>query len=328
MKNLSFFQMQVRMMQDVLAWVFNPINAAIIATMVPFKEAATSLKTQTETIQDLFAEYFKILKGIAEARRQSRIELAQKSYVIIQAARAYFISIGNTVAAAELKISVSTLKYMGYEKLAQKILSFQTLIEPVVPDLAAYNITPASFTEWQKQLDDYNEMESAHAGVAQRKSVGIQIATGVKSAMDFLRTQCDTTVHSIADEHFVQTYFNNRRLVREGIHHTGAHVQLQNEIGETYGPQITITVNELIKNGRTYKAVSAVTGNTGAADISAFEPGSRTITVSGNGIQSATFGPYIFQKGRILDFDFTIQPDFTNMPAHNPQPEAEKVIVR
>lgn len=327
MKNLSFFQMQVRMMQDVLAWVFNPINAAIIATMVPFKEAATSLKTQSETIQDLFAEYFKILKGIALTRRQARIKLALDSYSTIQAARAYFISIGNTVAAAQLNVPLSTLYNMGYNKLAQKILSFQTLIEPVVPNLAAYNITPASFGDWQKQLDDYNELESAHAAIAQRKSTGEQINMAVHAAMDHLRTQCDTTVHSIADEHFVQTYFNNRRLVRQGIHHTGAHVQLQNEIGETYGPQITITVNELIKNGRTYKAISALTGNTGAADISAFEPGSRTITVSGNGIQSATFGPYIFQKGRILDFDFTIQPDFTNMPAHNPQPEAEKVIV-
>ncbi|MEP7170133.1 MAG: hypothetical protein ABI855_12240 [Bacteroidota bacterium] len=324
MKNLTEIQTQNRMINDLLIFIFHPDNALILNTVPSFKEASVLLRSQSGNVSDLFSQYVKLLKGIAEKRRESRLSLAGESFVFMQACRAWFISQENLDAAGQMDISLSILERKGYTKLGQIIASVQTTIEPEISNLAPYNITPASFLLWQNSLAAYMALKSAHAGVAARKAIGNQINTAMKATMKTLKTQCDTTVHSIQNENFVSTYFTNRRLVREGIHHTGAHVQVQNEMGEPFGPQISVTVNSFTKNDRTYKAVTALTGDSSAADVSVFEPGERTITISGHGIITKTFGPYIFHKSKILNLVLIAQPQFENLPQSQDQPQNQQ----
>ncbi len=85
-----------------------------------------------------------------------------------------------------------------------------------------------------------------------------------------------------------------------------------------------VTVDAFTKNGRTYKAASELTDNSGMAESSEFEFGQRTITVSGNGIVTHTFGPYNFEKAKILTLSLTCQPQFNNIPAATPAEQKEE----
>jgi hypothetical protein len=313
MKNLTEIKTQNRMISELILFIFLQENDPIISTMQSFKDSATVLKTQSGIVDALFADYYKLLKGIAQKRRQARLDIAQESFIYMQAGRAWFISQGNLDAAGQLDIPLSTLERTGYTVLGQKILSAQNLIGPNVSNLAAYNITPQSFAQWQASLALYNSLKGARAGVTERKTFGEQISNAMKLTMATLKTQCDTTVHSIKNENFVGNYFNKRRLVREGVHHTGARVQLQSEAGDPFGPGITVNVDSFTKKDRTFKAVSDLTDNDGIAQPSTFEPGERTITVSGEGIVTKTFGPYIFHKAKILDLTLICTPQF-NLP--------------
>jgi hypothetical protein len=319
MKNLTEIQMQNRMIKDLIIFIFLPENAVTVASVQSFADNAALLKTHSGKVTDLFALYVEVLKGIAKKRRDARIALAQQSFIFMQAARAWFISQGNTVDAEKMDIPLSILERKGYVKLGEIILSAQNTIAPEVANLAPSNITPAKFLAWQNQLAAYSNLQSAYSGVTDRKTIGEQIVTAMGLAMTTLKTQCDTTVHSIEDEIFVGNYFNKRRLVREGVHHTGARVQLQSETGDPFGPGITVTVDSFTKKDRTFKAVSDLSDNEGIAHPSSFEPGERTITVSGEAIVTKTFGPYIFHKAKILDLTLICTPKFNLPQPQNPQ---------
>jgi hypothetical protein len=93
-----------------------------------------------------------------------------------------------------------------------------------------------------------------------------------------------------------------------------------NEAGTPYF-DVAVTVDTLIKNKKTYHAVSGTTDLNGNVTVREFEPGYRTVTVSGPTIISKTFGPYKFEHGKAIKETFVVAPSF-NIPA--PQQSKQK----
>ena len=112
---------------------------------------------------------------------------------------------------------------------------------------------------------------------------------------------------------FLLGYKANLKKIPLSVKHNRLDAMLANEAGQPC-PNCTVTINEFTKDGRTFKAVSAITDITGNCTVLEFESGMRTVTVSGTTIQSQTFGPFQFENKKALNLVFVCMLAFKNLP--------------
>jgi hypothetical protein len=276
------------------------------------------------TINTKLGEYRKVINGITTDKRNARAALAQSSFTTMSSVRSYALQNDMQDLAAQMDVNLSELQTMAYQMLIFKIESAQPVVQPLVPQLADFNITPASFLAWQTDLQTMKDLlTSTSSAIKHRKALGETIQSDMQDAMSFLENQTEPLIANFISTQpdYYREWFTMRRIDITGIHHTRLFATVQNEIGNpVFGATVTVDLYTDPDTGKTYQPVSAVTTPEGTCLVSAFFPGMRTVTISGNGIVTKTFPAIEFKKAQQVDMIFEVQPQF-NIPAPQPTPE-------
>jgi hypothetical protein len=327
------------MLQRIIIFVFSTTNSAITTGIVALLAACNSLKGKVLSIDDLLEQYAQVLKGIAKAKKDARLALAEITYTILKGAKAWALANGETELAAQWTTSLSALKRMKYSTLSQKVGNWITTVSPVITSLGDYNVTPAMITDWQSKNTDFNTLLNApQQAIKDHKTLGKTINAAIDDAMELTIAQIDAIVATLMQQQ--PDYYNGYRTTREIIdpehRHTAMDATVVNELGQPYYG-VTVTVNEYTHTDettgktRTYKAVWGTTDINGKTWVNKFYAAPRTVTISGPGIVSQTFGPFPFVHGEIIRQTFTMQPSFDNLPASSTETPAswpEKVTTK
>jgi hypothetical protein len=318
MKSLKNLLLQLEMIKRVLSWIFESQWTVLINSIPAFKQAADSLQTMADNIDTKIANYRQVIKGVAVQKRAARKKLAESSYAIMSSVRSWALKNSNFELAAAMQVTLAELMHMRYITIIQKTGGAISTVEPLVPQLATYNVTPANFTLWQEDHSAMNSLlNGPKSAIQQRKALGTIIATDVKSALDFLNNQLTPLVANfLTTPLFYITFFNNKRIGKGNVLHTRLLANVVNELLVPYYG-LTVTVDEYTdpQTGKIYKAEKAITDPQGNCEVSAFFPGFRTVTISGPNIITTTFPALEFKSGKPTIFQFVVQPAFNNIPA-------------
>src|SRR5438105_2040420 len=89
MNNLKYIDQQLKMLMNMLGFLFNPVNVIIISTLQPLKDACALLKTKVVAVEAKVAAYRKLSKALTEAKQKARIDLAVTAFPIFSSVRSY-----------------------------------------------------------------------------------------------------------------------------------------------------------------------------------------------------------------------------------------------
>jgi hypothetical protein len=343
MKSKKFKLAQLEMLKRIIVFAFSTTNTVITSSVVALLAGMNSLKAKVIAIDALLAMYAQVITGIAQQKKQARLDLADVAYTIMKGAYSWAIANGNLTLAAEFKTSLSRLQRMKFQLLVSKCTNWIATITPLVPSLGDYNITPAMMTDWQNKTDDLNDLLTApQTAIKDHKTLGNEIVTEIDNAMELTKQQVNGIVATLFQSQ--PEYYNGYRTQREIIdpenRHTCMNATVVNELGQPYyGVKVTVDefiyTDETTGETKTYKAKWETTDINGNAPVKTFFAATRTITVSGTGIVTKTFGPFAFEHGKTITETFIVQPSFENLPEATTETtetitntETEKVTVK
>src|SRR6185436_3527608 len=317
MKNLKQLLQQVFMFVKIIALVFDSRWQSLIASVPAMQTACDAFKSMVNGISEKISRYHAITRGIAEQKHAARTALNQISYSVMSSARSWAIRNADFETAAKLDITFAEARHMPYKNFMPLIENSISIVQPLVPQLAEFNVTPAIFADWTAKFTAMQDvLTGPQSAIKARKALGIQITADVKMAMEFLDGQITPLVANFqGTPEFFNAFFLNKRIGSSNVHHTRLHAHCQTELGApVFG--ITVTVNAFTdpQTGKTYAADSAITDVNGNCEVSEFFPGYRTVTLSGPGIETTTFPAMQFEKGKAILQSFTVRPSFTNIP--------------
>ena len=326
MLNKSYKTAQLQMIKRKIGYAFSTTNTAITSSIVALLAVFNLLKGKVANIDALLQQYAEVLKGIAQQKKQARLTLAEITFTILKGAKAWAIANNNLELAAQFTTSFSNLNRMKFETLSEKVGNWITVITPLGGSLTDYNITAAMLTDWQTAADDFNALLNApQSAIKDHKTLGKTITTSINDAMTLTREQIDGIVATLMQQE--PDYYNGYRTQREIIdpetRHTGLLATIVNELGQPYY-NLTVTVDafthfdEQTGKTRIYKPVSSSTDINGQALANKFHAAARMVTISGLGVETKTFGPFEFVKGKTLKHTFVLPPSFTNLPPSTP----------
>jgi hypothetical protein len=266
------------------------------------------------------------LTGIAKNKKALKGLLCEILISITYPVKSYCIKNKLNELLEEIKMPYSIFMGMGTQTLIKKAQKIHDLLLPLIEDLqdAGVAVTAADFTVLQQAIVSFD-----HAANAPLEAVGDRKAINEK--INALVREANSICHNILDENIISfkpidlDYFKEykvKRQVPKQIRYTGLDASLTFEEG-TPCAYMTVTVDAFTKKGKTYEAVSAFADENGLAEVREFEEGLRHVTVSGDGIVTKTYGPYLFEKGKATIVSLTCQPAF-NIPAPQPTQKNQK----
>ncbi len=334
MKHIKFTFAQLSMLKRISAFAFNPSNVGTTNSIPSLLVAFNLLNGKVATVDQYFVQYYSIITGYAAEKKKARLNLALSAFVIMKTAYAYACDNNDRILADKVATPLSKLQRMAYATLAAKIDGIITVLQPLSIPLSNYNPSiAAAITQCAADLAALNStLTIPQSMLKARKLIGKNITAEMKEAIRITRQTIDSIVASmmITNPSYNSGYFVQRNIINPGYRHTTLEATLVNELGQPLGAGIKVTVNQYIKTDpsnnktRTFPAKSAFTDINGLAVIKTFEPGPRTVTVSGNSIATQAFGPFEFNPGKTLAVPLTCQPQFSTLPASNSSEKVSK----
>lgn len=313
----SSYQNLVIMYAILTDWALNPDRIAITNKVPVFKEGILGVKSRLDLI-NLLSKMLSI-EGIALDKKQSKVFLCQVILSITKPVKSFSIITKNFTLKEQVKTPFGILIKMRPQDLINYAEGIYDLILPMIPDLQAAGvaITVNDMTILQGSIGNFTQISNApESSIQDRKVTNENINTYVQEANDICHTVLDENIVSFKNDALYQQEFHIKRHVNKlGLHHTRLVAAVVSELGAPF-PYCTITVNSFTKKGKTYQAVSGFADAEGNIILSKFEPGVRTVTVSGDGILvTKQFGSFNFESGKAITELFICQPAFTNIPA-------------
>jgi hypothetical protein len=329
MKRINYTGAHFALLQKIVNYAFDAANIGITSSIAAFLAVMTVLRDKTTAIANLYTQRGQIEMNIAAQKKINRADLAPLSFSIMSAVRAFALDKNMQDLAKSMKVSLGSLSAMPYPQLIKKVGPAIEIITPMVPDLVAYNINDATINLWKAKLQALSAIvDGPESAISLRKGINQQIQVAIRDAVSFLKNNCNATASLFlqANPAFYTNYKANLKLKITGIRHTSFISQLVNDIGEPFIQQ-TVTVDAFTKNGKSFPAISSTTDLNGNISIVEFEPGARTVTVSGDKVQTKTFGPYQFGNGKAYNVSQLVcQPSIpNNQPVKSASP---KVLVQ
>lgn len=297
MKNLKYLNQQVLMLMSVLGFLFNPVNAAILNALIPLKDAANDLKLMVEAIQLKIANYHKLIKSFAQDKEEARIQLVQTAFPIISSARSYCIKNRKSETAEQLNITLKNLEALSFSALLSKCLLCINLIHPLVSSLTDYNISSSDMDAWRTKYKSLIDLMGAPIIASKKRhDLGVEIHQDMVNIMKFFRNQLTPLVGNfvVSQPAYYSNFHNIKRIIRPNTHHTRLLANVTSELGVPFY-EVTVTIDAFTDaEGKTYKAISAVTDASGNAEVSGFFAAPRTVSLSGIGVIKHTFCSHPF----------------------------------
>lgn len=311
----SYFKNLVTMMQILTSWAVDPVRVAITNQVPIFKKGIIDVKSKA-TQASLLSQMLN-LTGIAQDKKQLKGILCEIIVSITYPAKSYAIITGNNTLFQQVKSPISALANLSTLKLIETSQAIHDTILPLVDDMktAGIVIDTEIMETLQQAINTFQAASNSPVvSIQNRKAVNQQVNKLVKEANAICHQILDENIISFKpiDLQYIADYKIKRQVAKE-IRHNRLFATVVNELGE---PQynVSVTVDELVKDGKTYQSVSKTTDLAGNVIVREFESGYRTVTVSGANIKSKTFGPYKFQNGKEVKDRFEVAQEFV-LPA-------------
>lgn len=315
-------QVILNVIRSILSYCTGAAQSPIVQSVPKFAASVVSLQAKETAINNLAAQQSADIKGFTTTRKLLRASLAIVSYSYLRRGMAYAKSINDDSLCQSFNYTLGRLKNMKFDTIGQVMNQcFNTMQALPADDLEPFGIT--SLVDWANAISAYNDYESTPRNqVAQKKALGEMLTGLVRDANTYLRTEVAFQAEAFVDTNplFYLGFKANLKRDPAAPHHSRLIVSLKDELGE---PCIlaTVTLNAFTKGGKSYQSESTLTDINGNCSISGFESGIRTVTVSGDNIETKTFGPFQFQRAKTVTKSFICTPAFQNIPAAPQQKE-------
>ncbi len=321
--NLKHFLLQIAMLGRVVTMLFGKW-VAVKDSLPGFRAVCDKLKLLVDAINQKYDDYRKIIKTVAQQKKQAREALSEAGFVLMSSCRTYAQQNNMDALASKMDVNLSGLLGMKYRDLIALMNNASQEIFPLIPQ-ADFNITQGAYDDLQSKIADAQSLENGpKSAIEQRKSIGSQLLVDTKAAMDFFNNQfLPLATNFRTNNAFWYDLVITKRIGKTDNRHSALFAHCQTEVGESvYG--ITVTVNEFTDpaTGKTYRAASATSDPNGDAEVIEFFAGNRTVTLSGPGIETTTYPAIPFERGKAVIKTFTVKPAF-NIPA--PEETRQKV---
>lgn len=323
MSRISYIQKQLLAIKRIVAFATAPANAATTDSLPALKTGIQQLQSDIVKTDTKLAGYKIVLKGIAADKSQARKNLASISYSIMSSVRAFALNNNDNTLAEKMKVQISILQREKYNELLQITSNAFAIIQPLVSQLAAYNVTNQKMEDWHTAISKMaNLLNGPQSAIAARKTLGQVIVKDMAQTMTFVRTQLTPLVANFYNiPAYYIGWYNALRIDNTGTRHNGLQALVLNDINQPqFGIKVTIDQYTDPDTGKTYKPASAITNEAGIAHVSEFFPGMRTITISGKNIQTKTFPAISFSKAKIISKTFHVQNNNFIIPESQPAP--------
>jgi hypothetical protein len=316
----TFRLMHYIMLQAVVSFALAIDNLGITNSIPAFKTIIDKLKAKLAIIAPLLEFNSRPLSGFARRRKQLKTSISQSGSIIMNAVYNYAVNIGDTNLQNIMRESKSGLFRLDYTHLTSRMNDAISIITPLLPNLANYDITEAQITALQT---DVNEMISISPKniYATRNANKREIQKVLRECMAIIYNEGDRQAQSFQKNNFqyFQQYVLNRKLYPNS-RHTKFRVHVTDELNQPI-PNV-----KLLQNGTTNFNDTDINGD--ATLYIKIEEGKKPLynfTIS-QGTQSIKIGPVQIKKGETVTQTIIIQPTGFIIP-ENTEILPEKVAV-
>lgn len=280
-------------------------NQAITDLVPAFAGGIVVLATKTGQLSDLGADQSEKIKGVTKQKGSQRDTLNVLTFQHISPAKAYAFSLKDFKLAENLDYTPSQLRDIPDDSINGTAKNLLDLVNPIIAELAGYNLSPETVTEWQTAI-------GAHKPAAPRVAIShrASLTSEIEEKIDEIRTHYEQTLDPISisfkkdNLHYYKDYKNARKIINLGTRSTRVtgFVVYTTLAGETK-PVVGATVKLNTAN------LTATTDINGKYVIDEKVPiGIDTATVTADGFQSQTSEPYDLKLGttETLNFELVI----------------------
>ena len=256
------------------------------------------------------------ITGTAADKKKLKNILCDITIIITYPVRGFAFTTKNEDLYKKVKPSRSSFFEMSAPDLVSTVTALHDTILPLLPQLttAGIAVTSSDLDLMLNACNSFNNIITApQAGIQNRKSINKTINNLVQEANQICHIILDNNIVSFnsIDKTYVQEFYIKRKVTPLGVRHTRLIANLSSDLGPCIN--CTVTVNALTKDGKTFKAVSGTTDINGNSILSTFESGIRSVTVSGDSIETTTFENILFENGKAVQRDFVCVPKFNGL---------------
>lgn len=290
-------------------------NAPIVNLVIAFKTGITGLTGIVNQALALLGSQSQSVAGGGTQKQQERNILNQLTYAIINAARGYFLSVGNVNTAQELKKSLSQIQRIADTVIAERAEYWFGIVNAEIANLSDWGITPESMVSWNNQIDAYKNVETLPTSKRElKKSRTAQVKTLIKQGIQLCKDTLDTSALSFIEmgptqKQFYMDYKSGRIIHDDLTKHTKLIVSVTDELNQPiYDCQILQDgTDNKISTGINGDATLYIKTKTGKKPVYSF-------TIS-KGSSIVTSGPIQISKGETVHRAYIMQPSGFIIPA-------------
>jgi hypothetical protein len=308
---------RLEMLKNLLSFIAQ--NPVVVAMVLIFKSGSVTLQNFVNQIIALQGPQSQSVAGGGAAKSDDRTALNQLTYAIINAARGYFLSIGDKNTAVELNQSLSKIQKITDKKIAGRALYWFGIINPVIGQLDQWGLKPETMDTWNQSILAYQNTETLPATKRENKKQKTKQAKDlIAQALQLCEDTLDTSALSYIElnqKDFYNEYRSYRIIHSVNTTHTKFKVRVTDELNQPiYNVQI-------LQDGTDNKVTTDINGD--ATLYIKTKKGAKpvyTFTIS-KGTKSISSGNIQISKGQTATQNYVLATDGFVIPQHQPQIE-------
>ncbi len=310
---------QIRMFMFQSVYGFATSNPVITNLIKAFAISIDQIGVIINSLLELGSQPSSIIGSGAE-KEKFRRALDQLSYSVIKAARGYFVNAGNADMAAKLKMSQSKIIKIQDTNIVSVAQSWLKLIQPFVANMADWNITSETLTQWQSAIDDYSRvLLTPKNQLEARRQRNQKIKALIEQGMSYCTNELDSAAigyKTNGNIDFFNQYTQRRQLTAKATRHGKFRVLILDDLMQPV-PNVTLTQNNTQNQATTDMGGLASmdikynkTQNKAMADIYSF-----TLT---SGTQNLNTGLIEIKHNQTVTRTYFLEPSGFIVPAYEP----------
>lgn len=326
----TFLLMLLTAIRNTINYCTSSKWGPVVETVPAFSLDIQALKDKVKKIDGLISQYEEQVTGYTEMLSSLRTTLEEVAFTQITRGLAYSKKadpvLFKTLAQAK---TLSKIQRMKQSDLGQKMQAYYNGLSKVtISKLTPYGITAASLQNWADALKAYNDfLSTPRTEKVDRNAINKAIKECITDANDFMRTEVVFHARGFiqSNKDFYNGFEDSLRQIPVSDRHTRLLATLIDEEGNTY-PYCQVSVDAFTdpETRKTYKAYYGYTNEDGQCTISGFQPGVRSVTISGDAIETKTFSSLRFVRAKAIERTFICTPAFRNIPSSQSNKEKTK----
>ena len=310
-----------------IQYATSPDHSSVTQSVPALSDSITVLTDKVKAINDTESTLSSSITGYTDQKNSLKTNASLLAITVIRPSMAYATQQNDDVLLKQIQntyTSIFTTKDAGF---AAKVNAVIDILSQYQDKIKLFGVTAAALDAVKTAVALFDTfLSQPKTQRSDKKALNQMLDTMIKDANDYLRNSVIPIVGGLrtTETQYYLGFVASCKLDPKGTHHTRLDASIMNEVGQPF-VGATVTLDEWTdpKSGKTYKAASSTTNIKGSTTVSEFFAGTRTVTVSGKGVVTKTFGPFRFENGKAMQQTFICQPQFDNLPA----PKTEQEIV-